>query len=600
MDSRLKDVGVQWEPPDVDLDQDLDRVSGLGPGEVRSSLGGHGGHREVGVQCDRTETAESGVQVDLVTQVLSGPSMVLQCVSVRAEGPEGGALLQHCHKPRPRGRPRLNRDQTRTQNPTRITQETGDQTRTTPETQDQTKTVPETKDQLQGDPNRTGPDTEDQTRTKTRTRTREIRPSRRYQDYETPGSPERKRRRGAEEEKDSEKTKATEEDENRTRNDPNWTPRNRAAPQNCVSHDAAVRVKEEAGLVSAGGVVCDVCGKVLKTKSSLSRHALVHSGKQPHSCRFCPLRFNRKDNLRHHLRVMHPNGPAPRVKLRPPPLTWLCHTCGKTFSHRSRLKTHEQIHTGIKPCQCPLCPKAYMRMNDLEHHLKRLHPHGAASPPPPSQLLCHLCGRSFSCKSLLSLHLQKHTGERPHLCHLCGRKFSRKQQLQVHRAAVHPGEGLRPRGEGLLQRGEGLLQPGEGLQREDGEEEEERGEEENGEKNSVVCDVCGRRLRSLDVLETHRMIHSGEKPFQCSICGKSFLRAQTLKQHQLHFHARPQASGPGAGALGAGAMGAGALGPGLWGPGLWGPGLWRRPGPAPSPAPCAVAPSGSRRCSPPT
>ncbi|XP_055086157.1 zinc finger and BTB domain-containing protein 24-like [Periophthalmus magnuspinnatus] len=364
MDFKVKDVGVQWEPPDPDWYQDLGQVLGLGPGEAMSSFRGQRGHKEVGVQCDRTETTEFGVQVDLITQALSGPSLMLQCVSVRAEGPGEGTLLQHYQKPRPRGRPRLNRDQTGSR------PEPQDQTRTRPETGDQTRTRPEAEDQNQGDQNRTISDTEDQTRAKTRTRTREIRPSRRYQDYETPESPERKRRRGAEDGRDTAVSKSIDEDESvlkfaeeesRTRDDPNWTLRNRAAPQNFVSHDAAVHVKEEAGLVSAGGVVCDVCGKVLKTKSSLSRHALVHSGKQPHSCRFCPLRFNRKDNLRHHLRIMHPNGPAPRVKLRPPPITWLCHTCGKTFTHRSRLKTHEQIHTGIKPCQCPLCPKAYMR-----------------------------------------------------------------------------------------------------------------------------------------------------------------------------------------------------------------------------------------------
>uniref|UniRef100_A0A3B4A2A0 C2H2-type domain-containing protein n=1 Tax=Periophthalmus magnuspinnatus TaxID=409849 RepID=A0A3B4A2A0_9GOBI len=208
------------------------------------------------------------------------------------------------------------------------------------------------------------------------------------------------------------------------------------------------------------------------------------------------------DNLRHHLRIMHPNGPAPRVKLRPPPITWLCHTCGKTFTHRSRLKTHEQIHTGIKPCQCPLCPKAYM---------------------------------SFSCKSLLSLHLQKHTGERPHLCHLCGRKFSRKQQLQSSGACalaparpcsfpcsvcgrsfrfpsllsahmtVHSDErpftcDLCPRS---FRRVSHLKRHVEGVH------------PDGRPRPTHICPICGTDQKFRSKLERHLLVHSGERPYSC-------------------------------------------------------------------------------------
>ncbi|CAL9697760.1 unnamed protein product [Knipowitschia caucasica] len=475
-----KEVGVQWDPPDSDLVSCPDsQVS----------------HREVGVQCDRTQTSDSAVQVDLITQALTGDSIALQCVSVRGDGPQGGALLQHCVKARGRGRPR--RDQTKTKPKTEPV--------TRPETKPERSQYPDTKTLSEPNPEAKDPHgspvqtSSDQYRTQTRTRTRQIRPSPRYQDYEFTESSERKRRRGAEEEEDKDK------DLNRS-TDPNWTP---ATLQNSISQDAAGCGKEEEGLATEGGVVCEVCGKVMACKSSLQRHVLVHSGTQPYCCRFCRLRFNRKDNLQHHLRIMHPHGSTSRLKPRPSPVTWLCHTCGKTFLYRSRLKTHEMIHTGLKPCKCPLCNKSYMRMNDLEHHIKRRHPNGTASPPPPPQHLCHHCGRSFSCQSLLSLHMQRHTGERPHLCHLCGRSFSRRQQLQVHTATTHHMEAPQT---------------------------EEAPEAEGDAKSGLVCDICGRRMRSMSQLEDHRAAHSGEKPFRCGECGKRFLRVQTLEQHQIHFH----------------------------------------------------------------
>uniref|UniRef100_A0A3Q3VWS2 C2H2-type domain-containing protein n=1 Tax=Mola mola TaxID=94237 RepID=A0A3Q3VWS2_MOLML len=77
------------------------------------------------------------------------------------------------------------------------------------------------------------------------------------------------------------------------------------------------------------------------------------------------------------------------------------------------LSSSEVIHSGVKPYRCELCPKAYMRTNDLEHHKKVVHVDGAAEPQRPSSLLCDLCGKEFKCKSQLAVHFQTHTGGAP-------------------------------------------------------------------------------------------------------------------------------------------------------------------------------------------
>lgn len=251
--------------------------------------------------------------------------------------------------------------------------------------------------------------------------------------------------------------------------------------------------------------VCDVCGKVMKNKSSLARHSFIHTGKKPFACHLCEMRFNRRDNLQHHLNRLHPNGVVKLEKQRPLQ-TWLCAVCGKTFNCRSRLKTHEVIHSGVKPHRCDLCPKAYMRTNDLEHHKKVVHVGGAAEPSPPCSLLCHLCGKEFRCKSQLAVHFQTHTGERPHLCDICGRKFARQYQLKRHKILVHANGAS--------------------------------GEENLPPDTPFSCHVCGKRLKSEVLLAAHARIHSADKPHRCSICLRSFQRATCLKQHHVRVHLR--------------------------------------------------------------
>lgn len=309
-------------------------------------------------------------------------------------------------------------------------------------------------------------------------------------------------------------------------------------------------VKQE--LDSGGGgasVCCHVCGKVLKSRSSLARHAFIHTGQKPFACTLCPLRFNRRDNLRHHLAHLHPHGAAERPHRRRPPQTWLCATCGKTFTCRSRLRTHEVIHSGVKPHRCSLCSKAYMRTSDLEHHRRMVHQEGAeegagdeeeAPPPSSSSLLCHLCGRKLRCRSQLAAHLQAHSGERPYLCDTCGRKFARRYQLRRHTVLVHAGG---------------------------------RGGEENRPPDASTpqfpCPTCGRRFKSESLLASHTRLHSNERvrhrqqqraagprpltsatvrhgrspaPFPCLICNKVFRFRSLLASHALvHSELRPHA-----------------------------------------------------------
>ncbi|KAE9541245.1 hypothetical protein AGLY_004490 [Aphis glycines] len=174
---------------------------------------------------------------------------------------------------------------------------------------------------------------------------------------------------------------------------------------------------------------------------------------------------------------------------------WMvCQLCLYKVKTPLQLKQHMRMHTEHKIHRCAICNKTFEQATRLEKHI-------AIHCGTDNRFECSLCGKVYKLRTQIVSHIAAHkkqnAGRRiSYTCHICTKKFSNKSKLKEH-VSGH----------------------------------------ENGTLHS--CDVCGRTFKLNSYLVVHKRTHemsvsyTGDKPFTCSMCNKSFLSKSNLDLHML-------------------------------------------------------------------
>lgn len=284
--------------------------------------------------------------------------------------------------------------------------------------------------------------------------------------------------------------------------------------------DEEVMEKELEKAVEAANVDslhCSLCDDYrADTFSDLTAHLKTfHHVYEPPRCDICEIDFDTANRLSLHIDRKH----GPKME----PASYKCwyEGCVKVFLSQVGLTGHvNKVHLGQpvaeKKYECEKCPFKTKSREDLWEHKKVAHneqieckpcnmvfvnfqtlkAHNSLKHSEDGQQMCYICGKEFSSKLSLQRHLRLHN-QQMYTCNICSKNVSTKASFQDHM---------------------------------------ERHKPERERKYKFYCAYCGKGFSVKSNYEDHQNKHTGNKPYKCNMCSKTFGFRSMLKKHKTFVH----------------------------------------------------------------
>ena len=173
-----------------------------------------------------------------------------------------------------------------------------------------------------------------------------------------------------------------------------------------------------------------------------------------------------------------------------------CDICEFQTNYRESIVNHKNMHEREtnKPEEnskfykyCDQCGKRFLAKRSLLEHIKTVHLKESIFAP------CDQCHETFNTKLLLRRHKNMvHSTDPKFNCPECGKRFASCSDVARHLSS-HTGS------------------------------------------SRCICKECGANVAK-EKMKAHERIHSGERPFPCTLCEMKFISSSTLSGHLRQKH----------------------------------------------------------------
>ncbi|KAI5188702.1 hypothetical protein NECID01_0315 [Nematocida sp. AWRm77] len=192
--------------------------------------------------------------------------------------------------------------------------------------------------------------------------------------------------------------------------------------------------------------------------------------------------------------------------------------CTKEFLKRSLLYLHMNTHTGQRPFVCGECPKAYFKSTHLQEHRKRVH--GTEKKPE-----CPVCCKQLSSQASLERH--RSVCQQKHMCPVCAKEFFRAAWYVKH---VRAHTQAPTRTSAQAHTSAPAHTSAQASPHASGAAQTQ-GEIKHPRNAKHFCGYCGKHFKLAKNKKAHEKGAHQEKTHKCTECSKMFSYAHTLRRH---------------------------------------------------------------------